>query len=209
MNLAQVHADVKAVIARGSSQDSKIPRWVRTAAQWLEQNYDFQHMERTGETYLDPGAAVPNALDLPNSRVKNVPLVVPYFDGMDGSRKYFDPLPQVTKDRVTSIDIGVPTGRWQSGSKLFFDAKPTQRFFLEMDYHEYTAWPTDLDAAPTLVERYDNLLLAQAMIQAWGEMRDADGLGFWTGQRDLALSAVLRAEEDAKWAGRSASMGLS
>lgn len=208
MNLGTIHEEVRGIIARGSSQDSKIPRWVRNAAQWLEQNYDFQHMERTGETYLDPNAAVPNALDLPNSRVKNVPLVVPFQDAPDGSRRYFAELPLVTKDRVLSIDIGVPTGRWLSGNKLFFDARPTEILRLEMDYHEYTAWPTELTAAPTLVERYSNLLTAQTMIGAWRELKDAEAMTLWTAERDLAIGAVLRAEEDSKWAGRVSSMGM-
>lgn len=206
MNLELFHAEVKSVISRGSSQDSKIPRWTRAAAQFLEQNYDFQHMERTGEVMLDPNAAAPNALELPNTRVKSVPMVVPYFQAPDGSRRYFDELPNVTRDRVESIDLGVPTGRWQSGNTLFFDAKPTQPFLMEMDYYEYTAWPTALDAEPTLLARYDNLMLAQTMVGAWREMRDQEGLTYWTGERDTILGAVLRAEEDSKWAGRSAQM---
>lgn len=207
MTLATFFADLSATIARGSSQDSKIPRWVRLANNWLETNYDFQHMERTGEVYLDPAAAQPNMVDLPNNRVKMVTLVLPYKSGLDGSRMFLKPVPKISRSQLLSIGSCAPAGWWQTGLQLAFDSKPTERFNFELDYLEYTAWPTADTATPTMLARYEYLLFATTLALAYKEMKDEGALQVWTMTRNEALQPVLQAEEEAKWKGRDLRMG--
>jgi hypothetical protein len=206
VNLGQVHDDVKAVIARGGSQDAKVPRWVRSAAQWLEQNYSFQYMEKFGEVYLDPQAVAPNVLTLPNNRVKLVTLVQPFT--LQGNTQVFLPaLPKVDRAEVLSIGYGgIPAGWWQVGDTLHFDTKPDTQVSLALVYEEYSAWPVDANAEPTLVARYDNLLLAQALVNAWRELKDTEAMALWTNERDMALRAILNVEEENRWKGQDLRM---
>lgn len=205
MTLASFHSDVAGEIARGSSADAKIPRWTRLAAQWLEQNYDFKYMEVHGTATLDPMADEPNVLDLPNDRVKMVTLVQPFWESQ-GQTVFAEPLPQAERADFTSIDLGGPTGWCQIGDTLFFDAKPQQPLSLAMVYLEYTDWPVDTAATPKLLRRYENLLLAQTMLTAWRSLKDEAGQNQWANERDLALRAVLVAEEEAKWRGQNMAM---
>lgn len=199
MTLQTLHTDIAAVLARGGSQDAKIPRWVRHSAQWLEQNYSFKYMEKHGEVALDPLAIAPNVLQLPNNRVKSVVLVQPYRTEADGRKAYANPLPKADRRDVTSIDLGYPSGWWQVGETLHFDGKPEQTFNLDMVWFEFTDWPTDLNTTPTLLQRYENLLFAQTLVAAWREIKDQAAMQDWTGERDIALRAVLVAEDADAW----------
>lgn len=205
MTLATLHNDISAVIARGSSQDSKIPRWVRQANLWLEQNYTFQHMRQGGEVWLDPQAQVPNALDLPNTRVKSITLVQPWTI-TNGGKMYANPLPKARRENVLSIDRGLPSGWWQLGNKLFFDALPQVRVDFDIAYAEFTSWPTSPDAQPVMLDRYENLLMAQALINAWVELKDPAAKADWVDRRNEALTAVLVAEEELEWTGQDLQM---
>lgn len=205
MTLATLHADVAAVLARGNSQAAKVPRWVRHSAAWLEQNYSFKYMEKHGEVELDPLAIAPNVLDLPNNRVKSVVLVQPFR--VTGTRKQLTkPLPKADRRDVLSIDMGNPSGWWQVGNSLHFDGKPSQPFALDLVWQEYTDWPTEQDAQPDLLAKYENLLFAQTLVAAWRELKDAKAMQDWTNERDFCLRAVLVAEEEDKWEGQDLRM---
>lgn len=199
MNLATFHSDISAELARGTSQDAKIPRWVRQAAQFLEQNYSFKYMEKHGESALDPEAIAPNVLTLPNNRIKSVTMVQPYIIEADGRKSYSHPLPKADRRDVTSIDLGYPSGWWQIGNTLHFDAKPQTNMYLDLVWTEYTDWPTDTAAIPTLLQRYENLLFQQTMRDAWKSIKDFEAMGIAQQLRDEALRAVLVAEDADAW----------
>lgn len=199
MNLGTLHTDIAAILARGNSQEAKIPRWVRLANQWLEQNYSFKYMEKHGESALDPLAVAPNVLDLPNNRIKSVSMVQPFRIEADGRKTFTRPLPKADRRDVLSIDLGYPSGWWQVGNSLHFDAKPAETFNLDLVWIEYTDWPVDNAALPVMLERYENLLLAQALMGAWRELKDDRALAEWTVSRDEALRAVLVSENEDVW----------
>lgn len=206
MDLAAFHTDVANEIARGTTQSAKIPRWTRLAAKWLEQNYSFKYMEKHGVSLLDPEAVAPNVLTLPNTRIKSVTMVKPYQLQADGRKVFSKPLPKADVRDVTSIDLGYPSGWWQVGNTLHFDANPETTFNLDLVWLEYTDWPTDVNALPTLLERYENLLFAQVMRDAWVSLKDDVNAGTWNGLRDEALRAVLVAEDADVWEGQDLRM---
>jgi hypothetical protein len=199
MNLATLHADVAAVLARGASQDAKVPRWVRHSAMWLEQNYSFKYMEKHGESALNPLAEAPNVLQLPNNRIKSVTLVQPFRMEDDGRKSFSNPLPKADRRDVLSIDLGYPSGWWQIGETLHFDGKPEQTFNLDLVWFEYTDWPVDTNTTPTLLQRYENLLFAQTLVAAWRELKDQAAMQDWTNERNEALRAILVAEDADVW----------
>lgn len=199
MTLATFHADISAVIARGSSQAAKIPRWTRHANQWLEQNYSFKFMEKHGESALDPLAEAPNVLTLPNERIKSVTMVQPMQLGDRGTRRYGEPLPKADRRKVLSLDLGYPTGWWQVGNTLHFDGIVDRAYDLNLMWFEYTDWPTETTATPVMLQRYENLLFAQTLVEAWRELKDPAALADWTNTRDMALRAVLVAEDADVW----------
>lgn len=208
MSLENLFNDIAVVIARGTSQDSKIPRWVRMANNWLETNYDFEHMFRSGELWLDPDAEFPNMVDLPNDRVKMVTLVMPFKDELDGSRAYLGEVPKMDRAQAGGLGFCAPTGWWKSGNQMAFNAKPKTRYDFEIDYVEYTAWPTSASATPTMLAKYENLLFSAALVHAFRELKDEGAFQVWTATRNEALTPVLQAEEEAKWKGRQFRMGM-
>lgn len=199
MTLATFHSDIAAVLARGASQEGKIPRWTRHAAQWLEQNYSFKYMERHGELWLSPEAETPNVVTLPNERIKKVVMIQPSQMSLSGARRFGDPLPKVDRRQVSSIHLGWPHGWWQVGNMIQFDGIVNEPFLLDMMWFEYTAWPTDPTGVTPLLEQYENLLFAQTLINAWRELKDPEAMATWTAERDLALRAVLIAEDENQW----------
>lgn len=205
--LAQFYADVSTEIARGTTQNARIPGWCRRAVSMLEQGCTFEYMRTTGDISLDPDSMTPFIVDLPSARVKSIQLVRA-FDSTGQGRIYGENLQRVDQLYVTSLDIGQPAGYWLIGSnQIGFDACPGEVQSFEIVYNEYTDWPTDTTASPTLLQRYENLLLAETLRSAYTSLRDTDLAQMWQQDAMQARQMVAYAEEDLKWQGRRLAAG--
>lgn len=209
MKIETLHTDLRGALMRGTSQDGKLARWVREAVNWLEINQDFQYMRQVADVTIDPMAETPEVIELPNARVKYVEMVREYIAGaVDRTRSYNEPLVMVDQRTVTGLGTGALTGYWMDGTDaIVLDAIPQTAVTLELIYYEYTDWPEDDQAEPSILQRYNVLVFRQAMLQAAVELKDNRMAAEWKGMRDEALAVVIAAEEALKYKGRRLVMG--
>jgi hypothetical protein len=199
VTLGSFKTDLTTELGRGTSLASRIPNWLRTSVQWLEQNFTFEYMKKE---YLLTLAVGENSIALPSLLVKTVMLVQPAVQNPDGSVWFYPEIPKVDPKDLVSVDIARPSGRWQTGQTLFFDSVPSEAIPMRVRYAEYSVWPTADAAQPELLIRYENLLRAQFMMTAWQALKDFEAAASWRESRDLALRTVLVAEDANEWEGQ-------
>ncbi len=204
MALSDFYPKVARSLGRGSSLDTRIPDWTAQAAEFLEQNYSFQYMRKTGNVPVDPLAEVPWRIDFPSPRLKEIELLRTLTAYTGGFEVYGPPLKPVTQAQVTSLDGGTPAGYWLDGlASICLDVVPQQAYTFQISYFEFTDWPTDDAVTPTLLARYSNLLKGQAVLFAAAELRDTRLNEIWSDTNSLvsvpaSLAAALKAEEALK-----------
>jgi hypothetical protein len=208
VTLANFHETVKGALRRGSSQDTIIPTFTRLAAKWLEQNYTFSYMWRTLEIELDPEADTPNFVEF-DDEVKVVEFMRVRYDSESDASSEFGYILAAPSREFTSIATGTPGYYWLENDGVWFDAVVDEATTVEMRAALYTDWPTDTSANPTLLRRYENVLLARTMIVAATHLKDNDMKATWADMFQNEISAALVAEEEGKRAEDSPVMRYS
>lgn len=204
MALSDFYTKVARALGRGSSLDDRIPDWTEAAAEFLEQNYSFQYMKKTGQIAVDHTAMVPWQIDFPSVRTKSISMLRPMWQYPGGFESYGPPLKPVDQVRVSSLDGGQPSGYWLDGETFIcLDVVPQEDYLFQITYFEYTDWPTATDATPRLLAKYQSLLKGQTILTAAAELRDTRLNEIFSDPNSLVgvptlLNAALRAEEDLK-----------
>lgn len=204
MALSDFYPKVARSLGRGNSLDSRIPDWTEQAAEFLEQNYAFQYMRKTGTVLVDASGVSPWRIDFPSPRLRSIDLIRSITSYPGNFEVYGEPLKPVSESRVTSRDGGVPSGYWLDGlAAIVLDVVPQQDYTFGIAWYEFTDWPTDDSATPTLLARYQNLLKGQTILFAAAELRDSRLNEIWSDPGSLvgvpaALNAALRVEEELK-----------
>ena len=201
MKLGDFHSRISAALRKGSSLDGLIPGWVAESANLIETAYTFSWMKKTVVfDSIDFAAAVPNQLTMPE-RVKNIEWLRTAQTGGDGSRTWLEPLLGVDPLEVSSIGKGWPQAFWLDGlDYIYLDAVPpagtNTALVLQMKYAEYTDWPGDDNATPSLLTRGQTLLASETLLLASQETRDPRLTDVYTARRDRAFQALVAAEAE-------------
>lgn len=198
MNLGQFHDRIKGVIRRGSSMDELIPLFVAEAAQKLEQNYTFQWMRRTTTVTVLADQDEPNQIEMPNNRVKKIEWIKPILSTEAGGFvTYGNPLAFVDESRVTAISGGLPVAYWLDGlDYIYLDAIPQEDIAYRLKYVEFTDWPADAAATPSLLVRGSAALLWETMLIFAADAKDDRAFQAYTLRRNEAINFLLRSEEE-------------
>ena len=212
MDLGEVHTTVKGLVARGSTQDSLIPVFVKQAARWLERNYPLAYMDRyyvveLGDTRFCSGRKVL----LPSEEIRNFKFV---RLNQDGVLTYLN---KVEPEDVSSLEAGLGIGAyWLDGRNyLWLNDAPDESTDLEMRLMQFTSWPLTYAAGETwltatnefwLTVHADDLLIAQTMVQIGRSLRDDKLVMTWKDLRNEALQTVLSADEEFTYSGASMTM---
>lgn len=192
-----IEDEVKAAAARGGSLSSIIPGVVRRAHEWLELNYTFHYMKRFVSFTLSKGYS---SAPLP-SRVKEFYWIrtAPSRSKDAEDLKY---LVRISPEEIDSIERGTPGGFWVDGLDFIrFDKETDKDKSLEMYHSQFTDWNNV--SSTWLTENAEELVLAQSMIGLAPYMREANLVELWKPQRDAALQAVLRQQEEYEYGGRN------
>lgn len=204
MALSDFYPKVARALGRGASLDARIPDWTASAAEFLEQNYSFQYMKKTGQISVDHLAATPWQIDFPSVRTKSIDMLRPMWSYPGGFERYGAPLKPVDQVRVSGLDGGQPSGYWLDGETyICLDVVPQEDYTFQITYYEYTDWPTDTSATPRLLAKYQSLLKAQTVLVAAAELRDTRLNEIFSDPNSLVsapalLNVALRAEEELK-----------
>jgi hypothetical protein len=209
VTVASFYDDVRTALKRGTSQDGNFVRWTRKAVRKHEDNIDFAHMLRYGEVTAEAGAESPELVDLPNDRVKEVILLQPFVEGADGTRAYGVAIERSERQRMNGLVAGSPWEWWWLGDKVVLGNRPQADQDFEILWREYTAWPTTIGSTdnPAILSKYETLLFAEVMVNAWTEIKDFEALAVWKSQRDEALAIMSATEENRRWQGQRLAMG--
>lgn len=198
MDVAAFYTQIGNAIRR-PKETGNIASWASEAAMLIEQRTSYSWMKKFGEFDLDPLAATPNQVEFPNARVKSVKFARLFEVATDSSRG-FKELQGVSPDRVSSIDLGDPNGFWLDGiSHLWLDTRVTQERSLQLYWVEYTDWPTDTAASPTILQKALPLLKAETLLLAAMELRDPRLVEIYGARQQNALNALETAEKEFEW----------
>jgi hypothetical protein len=200
--LLTIHDLVSDSLARGTTLDAEIPNYVKQAALWFERNHNFAYMEKFGELTLDPDASQPRVIDLPSQRVKEIKFIR-YLDE-DSIWNY---IPRVDGENITKNEEGPPTAYWLSGKNyIILDNTIQEETELELQWYEYTEWPTDTSATNWLIEFAPDFLVAQTLLLMAPRLRDKRLREEYTAQRNEALRTLLLEQDTYEQADRSVIM---
>ena len=109
---------------------------------------------------------------------------------------YYD-LVGVSPDLIQGRSNLNPTGYWLDGLNfIWLDTDPTEALTLWLRYAEYTDWPTDTAATPSLLLRGMSLLAAETLLLASQENRDPRLTDIYKARRDQAFMALSLAEQE-------------
>ncbi len=199
MTLGELISLVSSSIARGTSLDAQIPNFIRMAARWIERNNSFKYMERFGQFSFNTEANEPRRMTLPTDRLKRLEMVRGvYTDGSFQKQKHIEPV------ELNSIQSGMPKSFWLDGTScLVFDKTPDENYVEELQWVEYTAWPTNAAAETWLLLHAEDLLLARTMMHMAPFMRDQKLAAYWQELFTTSLNTVLHADADLRAGSRS------
>lgn len=192
MTLADFHTRVSTHLRRGSQLDAEIASYVKSAARWLEQNYTFDYMKKFVSFTIDADAATPRKLALPSDRFKAIEFVRIVND--DSTYSY---LKKVQAKEITEYPSEKPKAYWISGmSAMYLNSVPDEDYSCEMEYSEFTAWPSSTAATPLLLQHYEDLLLYQTLYMFAALMRDRENVPVWKNLRDEFLRVATLAQQE-------------
>lgn len=201
MNLGEFHAAVSTALNRGTTLDARIPAMVKMAAQWMERNYSFKHMERFKLLQIVEGD---RTILLPsNVTIK----AIKFLRIIDASGQYFYPKKVEPED---AVGVGhqphthtIPGSYFIVGnSALVFTGVPGEDLNGEAMWYEYTDWPADLTATHYFLNAAADVLLAMTLLNmAAFVLRDARMVEGYKLMRDEGINTLTRATDESIFGG--------
>lgn len=197
ITLGEFHTMVEDALGR-SSLNSRVPRRVAMAAQWIERNYTFQYMRTWRQLSVSATATYPYIINLHNIELKKIDTVrVKRLD--DDGNIIFDRQLRKLKpaDRETRAP-GDPESFWANGrSSLILNSIPDEDLTLECHFVELTKWGSADDWTHWLLDNATQLLLCRTlMLMASGPGRDAAQYQMYKTDFDLENNAHKVSEEE-------------
>lgn len=183
--------------------DALIPGYVRRAALWMERNYSFQYMHQfyllnidlevaTTPRYVEWGPGVPKSILL--FRWVNE-------DGEYTNLKRIDPRAQ------NALVSGTPSAYWLDGiRRIVLATTPDENLNGELQLVKYTPWPAEETFTHWLIDRAEDVLLAQTLMLMATRLRDDRLIATWKATRDEGLDTLIRAEEEILYNDRDSSI---
>lgn len=200
MNLGELHGEIKASLARGSTLDSEIPLMVRRAARWIERNFSLKYMERQGKLTIASEAECAGIIKLPNAFIKSFWMVRMVEKDTDcGPATRYHYLKKVNpKDTWRPEIYPFPSFYWQNGyENLQLSMNPCAGFRYEFGWYQFTDWPSDLEATPWLLANAEDLLITQTLLEFAPRLRDPRLRSLYKDSRDEALKTVSMSDDEA------------
>jgi len=199
---AEFYAEVSAEVRRGTSLDTHIPRKVRQAMRWMEEQHSFLHMERFATMILTADATYPRTIALPSGyksmnfwRIKqNVS-----DTGAPDAVGAFAYLTRIDPHDQISVDVDCPTAYWQDGMDYFWlDNTPDKDYSAEMSYVAYSTLPSDLTQSPYILQNFEGILLHKTCALMAPLMRDKDFKIFHQDELNGAMKSAVDADVEAR-----------
>jgi hypothetical protein len=203
MNLGEFHAEIKASLARGDSLDAIIPGYTRRAALWMERNYTFQYMKQFLEVDIDPTlASTPRYIELG----PGAPKAIPMFRWVLGDGTYM-PLTKVDPLRLDALEVSTPESYWLDGTRrIILSSTPGEVLHGELRIDRYTPWPAELTFTHWLLDRAEDVMLAQTLIMMSIHLRDPRLRDNYKQMRDEGMLTLLNAEDELQYGNQDGAM---
>jgi hypothetical protein len=188
--LGDFHTLVVDEMNKGSVHTSRVPQRTLMAAQVIERNRTFKHMERFVE-FTQPAAQ--RAFPFPSTRVKKFEFL--RFAGTDGDFNY---LVHVDPSQIENNLTGSPVGFWMDGKDyIWFDVEPDEAIDFEMSFVEYSNWLlSDNNYTNWLLDNGTDLLLAQTMIYMAPIAREPGWIELYKDMRERGERTLYLADEE-------------
>jgi hypothetical protein len=202
MTLGDFKTRVKNGIRRNDTADSLIEPAAAAATRWLERNYTFLYMMQFRRFTISASANDPRQLSLPSSRVKAVRML-----RIEKDSGYFHYVPLIDPKDMTRVHEGLPEGYWLDGrQRIWIDATPTEDLSAEIQFSEYSIFPTQDSETSWLIDNAEDVLQAQTIMFLAPELRDQKVFQFYQRLRDEGLKTLLLAEDEGKYQNMEAQM---
>jgi len=199
--LGTFHAQLSSILNRGTVYDALIPDYVRQAARHIERVRTFKQMDRFVSFTLDAAQTEPRAYPFP-TEVKSFSFIRLLLE--DDSLWYLD---HVDPRDVTVRPVARPNRFWlDSVQFIWLDNVPDQNYSAEMNYRQYTTWPTDPASSNYLTDRYEDLLLAESAIRISPKVRMPGLAQIYREGLEELWQSVSSADDELWWEGRSSAM---
>ena len=199
--LAEFHERVSEVINRGDKFDSQIPNFVKLAARRIERRRTFQYMEKFDATKLDLVEDTRSYAisTLTSNQIKRINFwrIVNVTTGSDDVT--FSYIEKVKAADILARPKGKPSHFWLDGWDNFVLGEIPDKAYdnPEMQWEEFTSWPTNMGQQPWLVDNAEDLLMAQTMLLMAPRLRmDDKSVLLWAGLGKDALDTVEAAEQE-------------
>ena len=200
--LASFYSDISFEINKGTKFDSRIPTYVRRAVQYLEMTEDWAHMNRFVYGELLHDDETPRTVPLPG-RPKSIEFVriAKTSDLESNEAAKYQEINRIHPRDLESIKKGDPEGYWIDGyDYIIFDKEPKEDLKVELNYIQYTDWPTDTSSTGLwFIDYAEELLICQTIMAMAPMLREPKMLQWYKERRVEWLDAALRANEEFKF----------
>ncbi len=195
LTVGDFYDDLRAIIARGTSQNARLPTLCRQAVRFFERNNSFDYMRDT--FFLIPNPEE-NFFDLDEDSIPTLKAVeaLAYY-GANGGSLYLE--------KMNKLSLGPNNGNMASqyylkGRRLYLLGAPRTSILaypMLLSSSSYSTWPTDEDETHPLLDMADDLIKWQVQLALSIGFRSQEELQGIKLMRDEALKTVLDAQEEA------------
>ena len=199
--LAEFHERVSETINRTDLFNAQIPNFVKLAARRIERRRTFQYMEKFNSSSLDLTEDTRSyAISLLTAnQIKRINFwrIVNVTTGSDNVT--FSYIEKVKAADALARPKKKPSHFWLDGWDNFILLEIPDKAYdnTEMQWEEFTSWPTDMGQQPWLVTNAEDLLMAQTMLLMAPRLRmDEKSVNLWAGLGKDALDTIFTAEQE-------------
>lgn len=194
--------ELRDIVARGNTVDTRIASHLARAGQHIESNYDYKYMEQWLEFTLKADASFPFVMELPR-RVKHIRFVRAIgFEGIARTQIQI-PLRRIDGQDIQVVDGATPTGYWLVGvDRLYFNYPTTIDVDMEALWYAFTSWPrgitdpADRQFVNYLTERHSEALLYRAAYTLLTAVRNFDLRDKIRENYDEAMTVLMSENEE-------------
>lgn len=166
MTLAEFHTLVSGIINRGTSVDTSIVGATRRAARFIERNYTFEYMKQYDSNVAIAAAATTILVSaFTSNEVKRILFLRTLDTTTDPDATVYKYITRSDPMDLGSLEEGRPTHFWMSDKDTIqLDMTADKAYTAQIQWVEFTAWPTDTGESPWLVDNAEDALLARTML---------------------------------------------
>lgn len=198
LELGDFHDMVEDALGR-PSLNTRVPKRVAMAVQWIERNYTFQYMRTWRSLTALATADYPYIITQSGLNIKGIDLMRIKSLDVDNEIVFSSPLRKVHPQDRERRALGVPESYWINGrSSIILNSIPEEDTEFELHLQEYTSWNYESDTfTHWLLDNATQLLLCRTlMMLALGPARDAELYAAYKADFDLEISTFKTSEEE-------------